>query len=182
MGPGRERSCSGPLNARKLKAVRKLLDTDAKRGFSALELIIAIAIFVALATIAMPLLSAAPSALTTGAGQLTEDIGEMRADAVAERGHYAFRVTSGTGYAIFRMRRVAERWQVEDEPVRAAELPSGLTFAARTEGDPDADFELDSRGFLTPLDDAPLLRLHDGESGTGRTLSVLPHGQVALLD
>ena len=106
----------------------------------------------------------------------------MRADAVAEQSHYAFRITSGTAYAIYRMQRVSEGWQAEDEPVRAGVLPRGLTFATRPEDDPDAEFELDGRGFLTPPDDAPILRLRDAESDKGSTLSVLPHGQVTLLD
>ena len=143
-------------------------------------MVVACAIFAALVTIAVPLLSRTPSRVVTATRQLAEDIEQMRLDAVAESGHYLFRVGSNTTYAIHRMRRSLGRWQAEDAPVRTGVLPAGVAFA-RDDDAHGAEVELDARGFLTPADGAPVLALRDDESGERREVSVLPNGRVAML-
>ena len=138
------------------------------------------AIFAALVTIAVPLLSSTPSRVAAATQQLTADIERMRTDAVAESGHYLFRVGSTTTYAIHRMRRSLGRWQVEEEPVRTGALPAGVAFAGVTEED-GGEVELDGRGFLTPPDGAPVLALRDDATGERREVSVLPNGRVVPL-
>jgi prepilin-type N-terminal cleavage/methylation domain-containing protein len=159
----------------KLDSARRCLATE--RGFSALEMLVSIAIMGVLAATAI---STTKSARIQVANAQTDLIGRLRVarmKAITSVSHYSVSVTAANQFKVYGMTFDGTRWNLNSTPAYTVSLPNQVTFATTSVG---TRIEFNSRGLLVTPTSLTQLDLKDA-FGQTRSVQTWPSGQVNAL-
>lgn len=144
------------------------------RGFTLLELLVAMAVFGITLGMAMPHSTRDTLALWDANQQLLADLRRTRGDALIQGDHFRLDVSGASEYKEYRMRLVGAEWLPQEPPVRSRTLPTGVTFTAGV----GKQLEFNTRGLLVDPNTAGAVELTDSRSGKTRRTTIWPSGQV----
>jgi prepilin-type N-terminal cleavage/methylation domain-containing protein len=147
-------------------------------GYTIIELLVAVAIFVVLASAGLPHIDTRRQDIQTVTQQVISDYRWARARAITSGDHFSFAWTGSSTYEIQRMKQEGADWTL-DEVVKAVTLPATIT---RTGSTTAADFvEFNTRGMAVSTETMVWQRLLDamGGSGAWREVRVWPSGQAS---
>jgi|GEM_PF-2945389 len=145
-----------------------------RRGFSTLELVLALALLALALVILVPRLSPRPLYLTADAQELAANLKVARSFAQSRSTHYQVRVASSTQYVVERGELVGSVWTF---PVteRTVTLRPGIAFSAADVG---KAVSFDSRGRVVGSE--VTFTLVDGARGWTRPVVVRVTGLVEM--
>jgi len=149
----------------------------AARGFTMVELLVAIAIFGLLAKTAVSSIS--PRRVQIGAAQL-QVIAQLRLarmSAITSVSHYSISFASTTQFQVYPMTYNGTIWQLASTPTNTVTLPTGVTFPSALVG---TRLEFNSRGTFVTSNAVSQVNLTD-VFGQTKSLQVWPSGQVNAL-
>jgi prepilin-type N-terminal cleavage/methylation domain-containing protein len=161
----RDRGATIP-GGRSLKAVR---------GFTLLELLVAIALLTVMAGTALPSLPRKPYAVWTAQTQVLAELRRARNDALTKGDHFRVDITGASSFVTYRMTLVAGAWVPNGAPVRTGSLPDGILFLTGV----GKQFEFTTRGLMVTPDAATTLFMEDPDTAISRGVTVWPSGQVS---
>lgn len=147
------------------------------RGFSILELLVAMALFAAMAGITVTSLPRNPYGSWGAQTQVISEIRRVRNESLTRGVHFMMEITGPTTWASYRMELDVDGddWLVDGDPIRSGTLPEGTTFSTGV----GSQFEFTTRGLMVTPDAAITILLADSTSGTNRGVTVWPSGQVS---
>ncbi|HLK11170.1 MAG TPA: prepilin-type N-terminal cleavage/methylation domain-containing protein [Candidatus Binatia bacterium] len=147
------------------------------RGFTLMELLMALALGAVLMGIALPHASKDQFNLWTAQTQLLGDLRTVRTDAITKGVHFQITIDTPVHYTMNRMKQGANgAWSV-DVSYGSRALPTNVTFLTGV----NDTFEFNTRGMLILPGQATTLTLSDSSTHLSRNVTVWPSGQVAPL-
>jgi len=145
------------------------------RGFTLVELCVAMGLFAIMVGTAMAAFPRTPYAVWTAQAELVAEFRRARNDALTKGDHFKIVLTGPTTYATYRMSLVGGVWVQNPSPVRQGTLPLGAEMTTGVGG----EFEYTTRGLMLAPGAATTITLEDEDSAHQRTVTVWPSGQVA---
>lgn len=144
-----------------------------RRGYSLIELLVAVAIFGVLAAMGLPHLDTRRQDIQSATKQVIADYRWTRTRAITSGAHFAIEWTSTNSYEVQRMKEVAGGWAV-DTVVKEVTLPSHIN----TSWFWPAQQEFNTRGMMVTTTYPLWQLLWDSEYFGWHMISVWPSGQI----
>ena len=143
------------------------------RGYSLIELLVAVGIFGVLAAAGLPHLDTRRQDIQSATKQVIADYRWARTRAITSGAHFAIEWTSSNSYEVQRMKEVSGNWAI-DEVVKTVTLPSHINtvwYWPTTQ-------EFNTRGMMITTTYPLWQLLWDSNYYGWHTLSVWPSGQI----
>lgn len=150
---------------------------DNARGFSAIDMLIAISIFGVLAANAVSDINSPRLQIATSQLQVVGQLRMARMKAITTVSHFSVSFTSATQLKVYPMTYNGTVWQLASTPISTVTLPSAVTFPAAVVG---TRIEFNSRGMVANSSAVTQVDLKDTFNQT-RSLQAWPSGQVNAL-
>lgn len=143
-----------------------------QRGYSLVELLVAVSIFGVLAAAGLPHIDTRRQDVQTVTKQLIGDMRWARTRAITSGAHFAVHFSDTQTYEIQRLKQVGTAWTV-DAVVKEVTLPGHIEIFLW----PDT-FEFNTRGMMISTATASYPSIVDMKYSGWHTLSIWPSGQV----
>lgn len=144
-----------------------------QRGYSLIELLVAVGIFGVLAALGLPHLDTRRQDIQTATKQVIADYRWARTRAITSGVHFAIEWTSTNSYEVQRMKEVPSGWAV-DTVVKEVTLPSHINTVREW----PAQQEFNTRGMMITSTTPLRQELRDSDYGGWHEISVWPSGQI----
>ena len=145
-------------------------------GYTIIELLTAVAIFVVLAAAALPHIDTRRHNIQSTTRQVISDYRWARSRAITGGTHFALKWTGDQSYEIQRLKQSGDEWTL-DEVIKNVELPSTVIRW----GWPDS-VEFNTRGMMISTDSTNFQGLWDTQFETWRLIAVWPSGQTHVYE
>ena len=146
-------------------------------GYTVIELLVAVAIFVVLASAGLPHIDTRRTDIQTMTRQVISDYRWTRMRSITSGVHYSLAWTGSTTYEIRRLRQDGAVWNL-DTVIKTVDLPSTITRGGS--GTPADIIEFNTRGMVVSTENMVWQRLFDSMGGSTamREIRVYPAGQT----
>ncbi len=144
------------------------------RGFTVIELLIAMMLFAVMVGSALAAFPRRPYAVWTAQADVVAELRRARNDALTRGDHFRVTVTGPSTWETTRLTLVGGVWVPEPSPVRAGTLPTGIQFMSGI----GRQFEFTTRGLMLSPGAATTLVIEDVDTSKARSVVVYPSGQV----
>jgi prepilin-type N-terminal cleavage/methylation domain-containing protein len=166
--PGRRRDAKV---ARDTKMTRQ-----ASRGFSLMELLVAMALFAVMAGTTWSALPRNPYGVWGAQTQIISEIRRVRNESLTRGEHFMLRIVDANSWESYRMEQDADGdWLIDGSAIRSGDLPEGTSFTTGI----GSEFEFTTRGLMVTPDAAITILMTHSESGITKGITVWPSGQVS---
>ncbi len=145
------------------------------RGFTIIELLVAMMLFAVMVGSALAAFPRRPYAVWTAQADVVAELRRARNDALTRGDHFRVVVTGPSTWETYRLSLAGGVWIPAATPVRAGTLPSGIEFMTGI----GKQFEFTTRGLMLTPGAATTLVIEDVATYTSRGVAVYPSGQVA---
>jgi prepilin-type N-terminal cleavage/methylation domain-containing protein len=145
-------------------------------GYTIIELLVAVAIFVVLASAGLPHIDTRRQDIGNMTKQVISDYRWTRVRAITGGVHFAFAWTGTGSYEIRRLKQVGTNWTL-DSVIKSVTLPATITRSGSAESDV---VEFNTRGMVVSTENIVWQRLRDSMGGTTswREVRIWPSGQT----
>jgi len=166
-----------PWRRRDVKVARDTKMTrQASRGFSLMELLVAMALFAIMAGTTWSSLPRNPYGVWGAQTQLITEIRRVRNDSLTRGEHFMLRITGANTWSAYRMTLDGGGdWIIDGSALRSGTLPDGTYFTTGVGN----EFEFTTRGLMVTPDAAITILVTHSESNTTKGITVWPSGQVS---
>jgi prepilin-type N-terminal cleavage/methylation domain-containing protein len=154
--------------------VAQHLPAHGARGYSLIEVIVAMAVIGVLARTAITSFNPKSMQLETAQLQVIAQLRLARMSAISQDTHYSVTLTTANEIKVFAMTYDGTTWQAKSTPAKTITLPSATSFKTSSAG---STFEFNSRGITIGLNAVKQIDLTDVFNAT-KSLQVWPSGQI----
>jgi Tfp pilus assembly protein FimT len=153
-------------------ASERIQRLHSQTGYTLIDLLTAVAIFVAVAAAGLPHIDTRRQDIQNATSQVISDYRWARARSITSGAHFALEWTSDASYEVRRLKQVGTDWEL-DEIVKSVELPATIMRS----GWPDS-VEFNTRGMMISSENMEQQRLSDAAFSAERVIALWPSGQV----
>ena len=167
-----------PWRRRDAKVARDTKMTRAaSRGFSLMELLVAMALFAIMAGTTWSSQPRNPSGVWGAQTQSISELRRVRNEALTRGEHFMLTIVDSDSWESYRMMQdVDGDWLIDGSAIRSGNLPDGTTFTTGV----GSEFEFTTRGLMVTPDAAITILMTHSESGITKGITVWPSGQVTV--
>jgi prepilin-type N-terminal cleavage/methylation domain-containing protein len=145
-----------------------------RRGYTLVELLVAVAIFGVLAAAGLPHIDTRRQNIQTATKSVIGDYRWARTRAITSGVHFAIKWTNSTTYKVVRMKETAPGVWADDVTVKTVSLPTNIAAYWTS----PATQEFNTRGMMISTTYAIWQMLYDNQFGGYHLFSVWPSGQI----